>query len=278
MKKKVIATSMICVMGAVLMGMTGSGTEIYAENPDTEYDLIHVNHAQDVQLYLGDLNEDHKITLEEAGKILNYALHIEEPQNNLEAFRADYDGNAYIELADVRPVLETSLGIRAKKKAYVFDRSPQGDIAYICDVKEGQLKPSVEWLDSEEKISEYIKPYESKWYQKELKDLTDWVKFQNESDDVVLYNATEDITQSGTENNMRMEKRGIIVGRVEVQESEDYVCMWIHNNHNHLLYVLGINPIEGAGTKVFSTYNAFGILLNEDEEDYVFNLSSYVEY
>lgn len=82
-----------------------------SDNPEAD-DAV----TQDaVKLYtLGDINEDGKVTLEDASEILKYALKIKIPQSVVIRFIADADGDGQIVLNDAAKILKVALKIEDK--------------------------------------------------------------------------------------------------------------------------------------------------------------------
>lgn len=60
-------------------------------------------------VYLGDVNEDDNVTLEDASKILRFALLLENPKNNRQDFLADVNTSGKIELEDASKALQMAL-------------------------------------------------------------------------------------------------------------------------------------------------------------------------
>lgn len=231
-------------LSAVLAGLMLFSCPVCAEENVDDYDLTETRNIVDVNLIIGDTDDDKKVSMNDALQNLKYVLCIDEA-DTMATFLADYNGNGKLELDDAKQVLETALKIKTEKQAIVLGNGE--GVAYICEDEENKLDSSMKWLASREEIVEYIQIYDSEYYKNALLNQLDFI--EDNEPPLVLASQIQ-------ENSADMEsgERGIIVTRVKVCDSEYYDCKVLCNGKNYMFYIIEVGPKENVASKVLSTY------------------------
>lgn len=104
-------------------------------------------------VWLGDMNEDSKVTLEDAAITLKYALNLQQP-DSYETFIGDMDGNEKVEMEDAKEILKTALHLKKKKGISNIRKSGMSHLQQL-DIGVKVEEPKALWLSiGKEKVGQ----------------------------------------------------------------------------------------------------------------------------
>lgn len=241
-KRKITGICSLCA-AAILTGVMGASSITYAQEKEETNALLNIEDKHPkYEYWLGDVDDNKQVDLNDASKVLKYALRIESA-NEFENFFADYDANSEINLQDADMALETALRIRDKK------RCGYGYCIYGYIDRSNTMENFIKWIDTSEQLEKHVQQYKNEDYKKKIVPLKEYIEFGDPAP--VL---PDNVEKDKQEDLDKQEERGVLAANIKVPECESYTWEWICNEKRMLLCVHGINPLESNRTVDFGTH------------------------
>lgn len=190
-------------------------------------------------VWLGDMNEDSKVTLEDAAITLKYALNLQQP-DSYEIFIGDMDGNEKVEMEDAKETLRTALHLKKKKRIASFNISSD-PYSRQLDIGVKVEEPRAQWISIGK---EKVEASRLEGYNDFIKGMLIGKDETYFDDDLVVPVSIEQQSETVEQEKWH---RGALMGMVPVHTDnlEDIDCTFlIKTNGNMLFYMEEKNPLN----------------------------------